>query len=442
MIGLELSKGLPSNVDAERFVLGSILLDETRFSDVAGELRDSDFTTEAHRRIYSRMLELRSRGATVDRITIAEELSRFGELESVGGLSYVISLDEGLPYISNIDAYIGIVREKSTLRKLCVLYQSAMNRSLMAEEPARLIIEESRQALMTVYDSSAGSDQAETAYEIVREAGGIDGFFSVTRGIPSPWQRVDFFTGGWQAGELILVGARPSMGKTAFALNLLWAAANGHGKSATFYSYEMDKKSIMRRLVSLLTGISYQNILQLHMTQDERTQCRAAVDQIEQSPIRIVQSSGKTVLALRSHAEKLKHRKELDIIAIDYIGLMRSSANTKNNRNQELGEVARELKRIAMDLQVPVVCLSQLNRAVESRPDKRPAMSDLRDSGEIEEHADLIGFIHRPSYYNRDDPSIQHIAEFIIAKQRNGDTPLIDLEFQRNSGRFCEADTR
>jgi replicative DNA helicase len=436
---MALAKGLPTNLDAERFILGSVLMDGNRFPEIAASVSEGDFALESHRRIFNRMQELHKRGEKIDRVTVANEHMRFGELESIGGLSYLVSLDDGLPRISNLDSYVAIIRSKATLRRLAGLYQNSLDRCLMAEEEPQTIIEASRAALMTIYDASGADEHAETAYEIVQEAGGVNGFFSRVMGVPSPWPKVDFFTGGWQSGELILVGARPSMGKTAFALNLLWGAASAYGKHSVFYSYEMDRRAIIRRLVSLVSGISYQSILQMHLTPEERDRCRQALNTINDAPVRVVQSSGKSILSLRAHAEKLKHRGELDMIAIDYIGLMRSgSKSASNNRNQELGDIARELKRLAMDLNIPVICLSQLNRAVENRQDKRPAMSDLRDSGEIEEHADLIGFLHRPGYYNRDDAALQNVAEFIIAKQRNGDTPLIDMAFVKTSGRFLE----
>lgn len=430
-------KLMPANIDAEKFILGSIMLDDIRFPEVAGVLREDDFALEKHRRIFSRMIELRARGERVDRVTVANELMRRAELESVDGLAYLISLDEGLPLISNLDSYVRIIRDKATLRRIAMASQHLMNRALVAEEDPTAIIEDFRLTLSTIYDSSAQTEQAETVFDIIREAGGVDKFFSPTFGIPSPWSSVDFFTGGWQDSELVLIGARPSMGKTAFVLNALWDAASVSRKHSVFYSYEMKKTSITRRLVSLLTGISYQRIQQATLTREERLKCRESLGQVNDAPIRIVQSSGKSVMALRSHAERLKQRDELDIIAIDYIGLMRSgSTRGAMNRNQELGEIARELKRLATDLDVPVICLSQLNRMAASREDKRPGMADLRDSGEIEEHADFIGFLHRPGYYDRDDAKLEKIAEFIISKQRNGDTPNVALEFNRVCGKF------
>ena len=435
--GFAHERGLPANIDAEKFILGSIMLDDIRFPEVAGVLREDDFALEKHRRIFARMIDLRARSERVDRVTVANELIRREELESVDGLAYLISLDDGLPFISNLDSYIRIIRDKATLRRIAMASQHLMNRALVAEEDPSAIIEDFRLTLATIYDSSAQTEQAETVFDIVREAGGPDKFFAPTFGINSPWSSVDFFTGGWQDGELILIGARPSMGKTAFVLNALWHAARESGKHAVFYSYEMRKTAITRRLVSLLTGISYQRIQQMSLSHEERIACRVALGEISEAPIRIVQSSGKSVMALRSHAERLRQRGELDILGVDYIGLMRSgSAARAMNRNQELGQIARELKLLSGDLNVPALVLSQLNRALASRDDKRPGMADLRDSGEIEEHADFIGFLHRPGYYDRDNAQVQNIAEFIISKQRNGDTPNVALEFNRVCGQF------
>lgn len=429
--------GLPTNLQAERFVLGSILFDDTRFPEAAALLRDDDFAIEKHRRIFTRMIEMRSRNERIDYATMSNHLMKRGELEMVDGMSYLSELQSGMPEKADMDRSIGIIRDKATLRRIAMAAQHLLNKSLLAEEDPTAIIENFRLVLSTIHDRSADIEQAETVFDIIREVGGVDKFFAPTFGITSPWSSVDHFTGGWQDSELILIGARPSMGKTAFILNAMWHAASISGKHAIFYSYEMRKTAITRRLVSLLTEISYQRIQQMDLSQSERFDCRTALGKISEHPIRIVQSSGKSVMALRAHAERLKQRDELDVIAIDYIGLMRSgSTRSAMNRNQELGEIARELKRLATDLNVPVICLSQLNRAVASRDDKRPGMADLRDSGEIEEHADFIGFLHRPGYYDRENASVQNIAEFIISKQRNGDTPNVALEFDRRCGKF------
>lgn len=431
-------KGLPANIDAEKFILGSVMLNDLRLPEVAGVLREDDFALEKHRRIFRRMVDMRGRSERVDRVTLANELMRMGELESVDGLTYLISLDDGLPQISNLDSYVRIIRDKATLRRIAIASQHLLNRALLAEQSPGDLIEDFRLTLSTIYDRSAETEQAETVFDIIREAGGVDKFFAPTFGIKSPWSSVDHFTGGWQDSELILIGARPSMGKTAFVLNALWYAAKVLGKHAVFYSYEMRKTAITRRLISLVTGISYQRIQQMDLSHEERVMCRMALGEISEAPIRIVQSSGKSVIALRSHAERLKQRDELDIFGVDYIGLMRSGSILRGpmNRNQELGGIARELKLLSGDLNIPAIVLSQLNRAVASRDDKRPGMADLRDSGEIEEHADFIGFLHRPGYYDRENSQVQNIAEFIISKQRNGDTPNVALEFDRTCGKF------
>lgn len=432
-------RGLPANIDAEKFILGSILLDDSRFIDVAGVIVADDFALEKHRRIFQRMCEMRDRGEHIDRVTLANELLRREELQSIDGLGYLISLDDGLPRLSNIESYVRIVREKAILRKLAVFSQHMMNRALVAEEEPLTIIEDSKLKLSHLYDSSADTDAAETPLEIVSGAGGVNQFFAPEKGVPSPWDSVDFVTGGWQKGELILIGARPSMGKTAFLLNVAWEAAFKQKIPTVIYSFEMTQKSLIRRFISYLSGIPYQDIQQMNLSADQRSECRYRLEQINQSALRVIAASGKSIMAIRSHAERLRSKDQAGFIGIDYIGLMRSGvAKAGTNRNQELGEIARTLKNMAMDLEIPVVCLSQLNRALESRTDKRPSMGDLRDSGEIEEHADLIAFLHRPGYYKRDDPSLQRIAELIIAKQRNGDTPLIPMTFDRVCGRFEE----
>ena len=241
-------------------------------------------------------------------------------------------------------------------------------------------------------------------------------------------------TGGWQPGELSLIAARPSMGKTAFALNACLHAAE-KGIATVFYSFEMDRRSILLRLVCLRKPVRFQQILRGELNPVERRYVTDGLAEIDSIPLRVVGASGRTVLAVRSHAERLARRGKCGMIALDYIGLVRSS-DSMDNRNQQLGETCRQLKGLAVELGIPALVLAQLNRGTESRNDKRPMMSDLRDSGELEEHADLVALIHRPGYYDRKNPDVQLTAELIVAKQRNGDTPVIQLEFHRQSGRF------
>ncbi|MBZ5623315.1 MAG: DnaB-like helicase C-terminal domain-containing protein [Acidobacteriia bacterium] len=275
---------------------------------------------------------------------------------------------------------------------------------------------------------------AEDIASIVERAGGVDAFLAPRIGIATPWREFDYYTGGWQKGELALIAGRPSMGKTAFALNALYHSAV-RGVPAVFYSYEMTCDSIVVRLISRMARITYKDIQRGQLSANER---RAALDSLatlRELPIRIVQASGKTVLAIRCHAERLKRKGKLEIAAIDYIGLIRGSAYHQN-RNQELGDVCRQLKEMAGELDIPLLVLSQLSRATETRLDKRPNMGDLRDSGELENHADIIGFLFRPGYYDRGNESLRMVAELSIAKQRNGDTPTIPLIFRGEYGHF------
>lgn len=427
--------GLPTNPDAERFVLGAILLDQEFYSAAAGVLVPDDFSLEKHRRIWKRMGELHERRERIDRVTVINELMRFSELESCDGMAYVNSLDDGIPVVSSIDGYIRIVKEKANLRRIVFAAQHLMNRAMLGQEGAAEIQQGALKTFRDVYmEPEAG--RAEDVPGIIREAGGIQKFLQPSYGIPSPWRMFNHATGGWQKGELILLAARPSMGKTALALNAIWEAAC-RGVSSVFYTYEMSRESIIKRLISLLARVTYTDLQRDELNSSERRAVAEALELIQEKPILIVQAAGKSVLALRSHAERAKREGKLQFAAIDYIGLIHAS-DRQQNRNQELGEICRQLKELAGELDVPLLVLSQLSRAPETRTDKRPVQSDLRDSGELENHADLIGFLHRRGYYDREDLSLRTHAELIIAKQRNGDTPIVKLEFHREYGHFVE----
>ena len=434
----DFNRALPGSEAAERSLLGVLIKQPTFFAETMAVLNLSDLCIEKHRRIYTRMCEIHRRGDEVNLLSVAEELNRYNELESVDGLSYLAEIAT-MPDLSSVSSYLKIIRDKSVYRKLVFLGNKLQTKGLMAEEEHSLVIEQARGELMEIYENSGRKESAETVYEIVAEAGGVDEFFKPSHGIATAWEKFDFYTGGWQSGDLSVIAARPSMGKTAFALNALWHAADREGKRAVFYSLEMHRQAIVIRLISLLTGIPFLNIKQGHLSSEERRICRASLDRIENSRLRIVQLPARSMMALRAHAERLHNRGEIDIAAADYLGLMKCANENKLSRTQELGEVSRGCKSLAMDFGIPFLLLAQLNRLVESRPDKRPNMADIRDSGEVEESADLITFLHRPGYYKREDPSLENIAEIIFGKNRNGDTPIVELEFNRRCGKFYES---
>ena len=430
-------QSLPCNVDAERFVLGSIMLDDCFFMQAAAMLHRDDFSIEKHRRIFKRMGELHERGERIDRVSVANELQKFSELESCDGWSYLTSLDDGMPRVTNLDSYIGIVKEKSNLRRGVFAAQHLMNR-FFGEETFAQILTGFEKTLRSLGDG-VEAKQSETISEIIESVGGISAFFKGKHGIPTPIVAITEATGGWKPGELSIVAARPSMGKSAFALNCVYNAAK-RGVPTAFYSYEMAQEDIVTRLISYISGMTFMEIQSGDLNLSERRQVSDSIGEIQELPLRIIAASGSSVYRIRSDMERLHRRGLCGFAAIDYIGLIRSEGAT-DNRNRELGDICRQLKTTAGELAIPLMVLAQLNRAVESRTDKRPAMSDLRDSGELEEHADMISFLYRPEYYNRDAPELRGIAEFIIAKQRNGPTPIVKMEFDYRGGRFTDERT-
>jgi replicative DNA helicase len=358
---------------------------------------------------------------------------RFSELEG-DGATYLCSLFEGLPQVPNIDAYIRIVKEKANLRRIVFASRHVMNRALTAQDSANEIAASAVEVFRNVYRDPAAT-KAEDAAGIIREAGGIEAFLEPHPGIPTAWPSLNYVTNGWQRGELSLLAARPSIGKTAFALNAIWYAVD-RGIPSVFYSYEMSRGSVLMRLISMLARVTYPDLIRGELTASERRRVADATVLIQEKPISIVAAAGKTVLGIRAHAERAKREGRLGLTAVDYIGLVRSTENL-NNWTRELGLICREFKEMAGELDVPSIVLSQLSRASEKRGDPRPILSDLRDSGNLEEHADLVVMLHREGYYKRDDPSLRTHAELNIAKQRNGDTPILRLEFEREYGIFA-----
>jgi replicative DNA helicase len=429
------TQSLPANELAERTVLGAILVQDALYMQAAGVLEPGDFILEKHRRIFRRMGELHQRGDKIDRVTLATELMQHGELESCDGLAYLVSLDDTMPKLPNIDSYTAIVKDNALLRKIVFTAQHLMNRAMVGEDRPEQIVADASKQLRDL--SNPAHQSAETIDEIISEAGGVEEFFKGAKGIPTPWPNVTRCLGGWNAHELIVVAARPSTGKTALALNAAWGAAC-QGIPSAFYSLEMGKRQIVLRQISYLTGIVFNDIQQGTLSKVERYRINEALDQIRERPIRFIDAAGKGPLWVRSHAERLHAKGGLGFVAVDYLGLFPCSQ--EKNRVHELGDHAKEMKLLAKSLGIPVMLLAQLNRNSENRTDKRPVLADLRDSGEIEEHADSVAFIHRPERYAPDDESLRGKAEFIIAKQRNGGVLTLDLRFRGETFRF-EAET-
>jgi replicative DNA helicase len=435
-----LQKGLPANIDAERFILGSILLDHSRFIDTAGVLTNDDFALEKHRRIFVRMSEIHERNEKIDRVTVANELLRYNELESVDGLSYLVSLDDGLPQISNLDSYIKIVKDKAMLRRIAVASQQLMNRALMAEDDPADILAGAEQTLLRLGESR-GDKGLSTPLEVIQGyEGGLNAFLDPSKrikGISTGFTKLDEMTGGLHAGELVILAARPSMGKTALALNICWHVAARLMQPVAIFSLEMSQESLLTRMLCAAARVDSQRFRAGYLNEGERQKLRTAANTMVESPIYIDDTAGINLMDMHAKLRRLQQGgQKLGLVVVDYLQLMSIRGRTEN-RNQEVSQLSRGMKLLSKELGVPFLVLSQLSRAPETRVgDHRPQLSDLRESGSIEQDADLVAFIFREEVYKRDREDLRGVAELILAKQRNGPVGKIDLVFIHSMTKF------
>src|SRR5579872_6213527 len=437
--GLALEKGLPCNLDAERFVLGSILMDDSQFVQVAGSLEGEDFSLEKHRRIFHRMGELSERGERIDRVTVANELLRYNELESCDGLSYLVSLDDGLPRIFNLDSYVRIVKDKSILRRIIFTSQHLMNRCLVGEEDPEQILAGAEESLLKLGDSRMKSGLASPAQVIDEYQGGLNAFLDPSRrikGLSTGFTKLDEMTGGLHPGELIILAARPSMGKTALALNIAQHVATRLNETVAVFSLEMSKESLLTRMLCASARVDSQRFRAGYLNQDERRKLQSAAAQLVEAPLFIDDTAGASLMEMHAGLRRLQQQRKLGLVVVDYLQLM-SGRGRFENRNQEISTISRGMKLLAKELKVPMLVLSQLSRAPETRPgDHRPQLSDLRESGSIEQDADLVAFIFREEVYKPDREDLRGMAELLLAKQRNGPTGRVNLVFLKEFTKF------
>jgi replicative DNA helicase len=438
---IALEKGLPVNLDAERFVLGSILLDDSLFVQVAGTLQPEDFSLEKHRRIFLRMAALQDRGERIDRVTVYNELLKHNEAETCDGLSYLISLDDGLPRISNIDAYVRIVRDKAMLRRIIFTSQKLIDRCMLAEEDADEVLAGAEESLLKLGDDRVRASLASPAQIIEQYDGGINALLDPSKrlkGLSTGFIKLDELTGGMHGGELFVLAARPSMGKTALALNIAQhITTSKEPKTVAVFSLEMSKESLLTRMLCAAARVDGQKFRAGYLNQEERRQLASAANTLSAAPLYIDDTSGANLMDIHAKLRRLKAEHGLGMVVIDYLQLM-SSPGRNENRNQEISKLSRGMKLLSKELDVPIMVLSQLSRAVETRQegDHRPQLSDLRDSGAIEQDADLVGFIFRPEVYRPERQDLRGQAELILAKQRNGPTGVVKLVFLKHCTRF------
>lgn len=429
---------LPQNLDAERFVLGSVLLDDSLFPQVAAILRAEDFSLEKHRRIFLRMGELNSRGEKIDHLTVAEELKRNNQLEACDGYGYLVSLDEGLPKIENIDSYIRVIKEKALRRRLIYLSHELSQTCASSEKDSAEILVDFSTRLLQIGSDGSRSGPASIAEIIDGHEGGLNYLLDPmarSRGLSTGYKRFDELTGGLHEGELIVLAGRPSMGKTALALNIAHHVAEKYKKAAVIFSLEMSKEALIERLVCASARVDSHRYRCGYLDAEERRKLQRAAAKLVELPICIDDTASASLADMRVSLRRTQAQCPVGIVVVDYLQLM-TTREKVDNRVQAVSEISRGLKILARDLCVPVLALSQLSRAPELRVDRRPLLSDLRESGSIEQDADVVAFIFREEVYKQNDPALRGIAELIIAKQRNGPTGKIRLAFNHACTRF------
>ncbi len=443
-------RGLPSNVYAERMVLGSVLMNDEKFVNVAATLQPDDFSLDKHRRIFRRMLELYDRQEKIDHVTLANELMRYGELESVDGVSYLVSLDEGLPELFNLDSYVQIVKDKATLRQMIFASQEIMQRCFVGEEEPKKLVEAAEESFLRLGEARSHDDLISAKDVIDQTEGGVDAMLnpaSRVQGTGTGFYRYDEMTGGLHGGELIILAARPAMGKTALALNMALhiATKQRNRKSVAVFSLEMSSEALMTRLICSQANVDQQRFRIGVLNEDEMSRLKQGAADIYDAPLYIDDGSNTTLMDIRAKVQKLatqikrENGAPLGLVIVDYLQLMAAPNLGRNsNRVQEVSALSRGLKLMSKDLDVPFLVLSQLSRAPDQRQgDHRPLLSDLRESGSIEQDADIVNFIFRPEEYNKEQRhDLRGQAELIIAKQRNGPTGKVPLFFIHEFTKF------
>ena len=446
---MTLERGMPSNTDVERSLLGSILLDNDLQNEAMAALRPEDFYLDAHRRIYARMVDLSENARPIDILTLAEELNRHKELESVGGIAYLSSLADGVPRRSSIEHYVKIVKDKALLRNLIHAANGIIAQASAQGDEAAEVLDAAEASIFQISDQR-GSQELKTIAEIAQESfeGDIEKLYQRGKkitGVETHYTGLDEMTSGLQPSDLIIIAARPSMGKTAFAINIAENAAVEDGKYVAVFSLEMSREALLNRMLCSQARVDAHSMRTGFLGKDDVTKLREALTKLLVAPIYIDDTAGISLTELRSKARRLKQTAGLDLIVIDYMQLMSASApggKRYENRTQEVSAISRGLKAIAKELSVPVVALSQLSRAPETRgkgmggKDAEPKLSDLRESGSIEQDADVVMFLFRPEYYDRDNTELEGKAKLIVAKQRNGPTSTVQLAFVKQYTRF------
>ena len=431
---------LPHSLDAERSVLGAILIANEAFNHAAELIDSRDFFRDAHRRIFDKMVALSERGDAIDFITLKEELGRSGDLDEVGGPAYIASLTDGVPRSANVEYYARIVKEKSTLRNLIHSANKILSEAYEAEQEPDLLLDEAERAIFAIAEDRIRAgfvplrDLVQSSFTTIEKLQQTKG--AVT-GVPSGFADLDEITTGFQPGDLVVVAARPSMGKTSLVLNMTQYVGTSTDMTVGFFSLEMSKEQLFMRMLTSEARIDAHRFRTGHLSEKDYGKLSHALGTLAEARVFIDDSASIGVLEMRAKARRLKAEHGLNLLVIDYLQLMQGRGRFES-RQQEVSAISRSLKGLAKELNIPIIALSQLSRAPEGRTDHRPQLSDLRESGAIEQDADVVMFIYRPEVYEKEEtkPEDEGVAEIIIGKQRNGPIGSVRLSFLNQYTRF------
>ena len=427
---MELGKIPPHDLDAEQAILGSMLTDRDAVISSVEVLKEEDFYREDNRAIYAAILNLYNRAEPIDIITVKSELESMGKFEQVGGLEYLAELPEKVPTTANATKYIKIVEEKSTLRRLIKTANEIIELGYDQSEEVEDIMEGAEKKIFNIMQEKNQKGYSPIKDVLVESFTKLEELYNRKQhitGVPSGFTDLDYRTAGFHGSELILIAARPAMGKTAFALNIATNAAVKSKVPVAVFSLEMSKEQLVNRILCSESMVDSNKVRTGKLEEDDWTKLAGSIGPLSEANIYIDDTPGISITEIRAKCRKLKLEKDIGLVVIDYLQLIQGSNNKRNgSREQEISEISRSLKILAKELDVPVIALSQLSRAAEQRPDHRPMLSDLRESGAIEQDADIVMFLYRDDYYNQDSEK-KDIAEVIIAKHRGGSTGTVEL---------------
>ena len=433
----------PQNIDAEKSLLGAVLIDEDTLADVSELVKPKDFYDKNHEMIYDGMLRLYEKHKPVDMLTLTDELKRKDHLSLVGGSAYLSELTNYVPTAAHAEAYADLVSQKAVRRRLIKASGDISEMGYDEDSDVQELLSKAESELFNVSDQSLKqdltsiesvlTDSFDRMEELHQNKGAI-------RGIRTGYRDLDNMTAGLQRSDLIILAARPAMGKTTLVTNLAYNVATIEQKAVLFFSLEMSKEQLVDRMLADAAGVDSWNIRTGNLSDDDFSKITDAMGEMAEAPIYIDDKPGLSVLEMRTKARRIAHEQELGLIVVDYLQLMQGSGRHDGNRVQEVSEISRGLKLVARELNVPVIALSQLSRSVENRQPPIPQLSDLRESGSIEQDADIVSFIYRPGYYEPDNPDVANITDLIIAKHRNGPVGKVSLYFHPERLRFMSLD--